>query len=284
MNDNTKDFDSVNIYLKEIGDIPRLSKEEETELFHKINEGDEESRRIVVKANLKLVVKIARKYSKLGVPFNDLINEGNLGLIRASHKFDLTKGCRFSTYASWWIKQFIMRALANQGKTIRLPVYMVERIARVERFVNDFKAKHNREPNTQEIAEKMQIDKDKVSEIFQIAKKTQSINQQLDENFELGDIIEDKSALHSERVVATAMLQEEIIDMLSFLKPREMEIISKRYGLDGERPKTLKEIGQMYNISRERVRQIEDVCLRKLKKLMKKKKIFYQDFYPEDLQ
>ena len=176
MNEQTREFDSVTLYLKEIGDIPRLSKEEEIELFHRVNAGDEEARRLIVRANLKLVVKIARKYSRLGVPFSDLINEGNLGLIRASQKFDLTKGCRFSTYASWWFKQFIMRALANQGKTIRLPVYMVERISRVERFVNDFKAKFNREPAEAEIADKMQIPPDKVSEIFRIAKKTQSIN------------------------------------------------------------------------------------------------------------
>ncbi len=280
--DNTKDTNSIDLYLKEIGRILRLSKEEEAELFHRVNAGDEDARRLIVRANLKLVVRIARKYSRLGVPFNDLINEGNLGLIRASQKFDLTKGCRFSTYASWWIKQFIMRALANQGKTIRLPVYMVERISRIERFVNDFKAKQNRMPTNKEIAEKMQISQDKVAEIFQIAQKTQSINQQLDENFELGDVLEDKNAIHSERVVSTAMLQEEIIDMLSYLKPREMEVISRRFGLDGERSKTLKEIGQMYNISRERVRQIEEVCLRKLKKLMKKKKIFYTDFWPDN--
>ena len=277
-----RDSDSISLYLREIGDIPRLSKEEEVELFHKTNAGDEEARRLIVRANLKLVVKIASKYSRLGVPFNDLINEGNLGLIRASHKFDLTKGCRFSTYAAWWIKQFIMRALANQGKTIRLPVYMVERISRIERFVNDFKAKQSRMPSPMEIADKMQLGEDKVSEVFMIAQKTQSINQQLDENFELGDILEDKNAIHSEQVIATAMLQEEIIDMLSYLKPREMEVISKRFGLDGERPRTLKEIGQMYSISRERVRQIEEVCLRKLKKLMKKKKIFYTDLLPEE--
>ncbi len=282
MEHNTREFDSVTLYLKEIGDIPRLSKEEEIELFHKINASDEDARVRIVRANLKLVVRIARKYSRLGVPFNDLINEGNLGLIRASHKFDLTKGCRFSTYASWWVKQYIMRALANQGKTIRLPVYMVERISKIERFINDFKAKQNRAPSNEEIADKMQLSEEKVSEIFMIAKKTQSINQQLDENFELGDVLEDKNAIHSERVVSTAMLQEEIIDMLSYLKPREMEIISRRFGLDGERPNTLKEISHVYDISRERVRQIEEVCLRKLKKLMKKKKIFYSDFWPDE--
>ncbi len=275
---DTREFDSVSLYLKEIGDIPRLSKEQEIELFHRVNAGDEEARRLIVRSNLKLAVRIARRYSRLGVPLNDLINEGNLGLLRASQKFDLTKGCRFSTYASWWIKQFIMRALANQGKTIRLPVYMVERVSRVERFVNDFKAKHSRAPSTLEISEKMQISTDKVAEIFQIAQKTQSINQQLDQNFELGDVLEDKNAIHAERVVSNAMIQEEIIDMLSYLKPREMEIVSRRFGLDGERPRTLKEIGEMYNISRERVRQIEEVSLRKLKKLMKKKKIYYTDY------
>lgn len=275
---DTREFDSVSLYLKEIGDIPRLSKEQEIELFHRVNAGDEEARRLIVRSNLKLAVKIARRYSRLGVPLNDLINEGNLGLLRASQKFDLTKGCRFSTYASWWIKQFIMRALANQGKTIRLPVYMVERVSRVERFVNDFKAKQSRAPSTREISEKMQISTDKVAEIFQIAQRTQSINQQLDQNFELGDVLEDKNAIHAERVVSNAMIQEEIIDMLSYLKPREMEIVSRRFGLDGERPRTLKEIGEMYNISRERVRQIEEVSLRKLKKLMKKKKIYYTDY------
>ena len=258
--------------------MPQLSSEQEKELFKRVNEGDEEARKIVVKANLKLVVKIAKKYSRLGVPFMDLVEEGNLGLIRATQKFDLTKGCKFSTYASWWIKQFIMRALANQGKTIRLPVYMVERVAKVEKVMNSIRAKYNRNPTVEEISHTTQLPKEKILEIFSIAKKTQSINVMINEDFEFVEILEDKNAIHAERVVANAMLQEEIIDLISHLKQREMEIISKRFGLDGETPRTLKQLSEEYSISRERVRQIEEVCLRKLKKIMKKKKIFYEDF------
>ena len=272
------DITPVDIYLRDIRQMPALSREEELELFHRIGEGDEEARKDVIEAHLKLVVKIAKKYSRLGVPFMDLVEEGNLGLLRASHKFDMTKGCRFATYASWWIKQFIMRALANQGKTIRLPVYMVERVNRIEKFTNSYRAKFNQNPTVDEIAEQAQLPREKVLEIFTIAKRTQSLNVLLNDEKEFIDLIEDKTAIHSEQVVAASMLQEEIIDLLSHLKPREMEIIGKRFGLDGERPKTLKEIGAEYGISRERVRQIEEVSLRKLKKIMKKKGIFWTDF------
>ncbi len=272
------DFNPVDLYLKDLGSMPQLSLEEEKELFKRVNEGDEEARKIVVKANLKLVVKIAKKYSRLGVPFMDLVEEGNLGLIRATQKFDLTKGCKFSTYASWWIKQFIMRALANQGKTIRLPVYMVERVAKVEKIMSNIKAKYNRNATVEEISHTTQLPKEKILEIFSIARKTQSINIMISEDFEFVEVLEDKNAIHAERVVANAMLQEEMIDLISHLKPREMEIVSKRFGLDGETPRTLKQLAEEYSISRERVRQIEEVCLRKLKKIMKKKKIFYDDF------
>ncbi|MBN1919238.1 MAG: RNA polymerase sigma factor RpoD/SigA [Verrucomicrobia bacterium] len=272
------DLSPVDIYLRDIRSMPELTREEELDLFHRIGAGDEEARKHVIKAHLKLVVKIAKKYSRLGVPFMDLVEEGNLGLFRASHKFDLTKGCRFATYASWWIKQFIMRALANQGKTIRLPVYMVERVNRIEKLTNSYKAKHNQNPTVDEIAQQAQLPREKILEIFNIAKKTQSLNVLLNEDKEFIDIIEDKTAIHSEQVVAASMLQEEIIDLLSHLKPREMEIISKRFGLDGSRPQTLKEIGEEYGVSRERVRQIEEVSLRKLKKIMKKKGIFWTDF------
>jgi RNA polymerase primary sigma factor len=272
------DLSPVDIYMRDIRSMPELSRDEELELFRQIGAGNEESRKLVIKAHLKLVVKIAKKYSRLGVPFMDLVEEGNLGLLRASHKFDMTKGCRFSTYASWWIKQFIMRALANQGKTIRLPVYMVERVNRIEKFTNSYRAKHNQNPTVDEIAQQAQLPREKVLEVYNIAKRTQSLNILLDEEKEFIDLIEDKTAIHSEQVVAASMLQEEIIDLLSHLKPREMQIVSKRFGLDGERPKTLKEIGAEYGISRERVRQIEEVSLRKLKKIMKKKGIFWTDF------
>jgi RNA polymerase primary sigma factor len=272
-----EDLSPIDLYLRDISAMPELSREQELDLFHRIGEGDEEARKHVIKAHLRLVVKIAKKYSRLGVPFMDLVEEGNLGLLRASHKFDMTKGCRFATYASWWIKQFIMRALANQGKTIRLPVYMVERVNRVEKLINSHKAKHNSNPTVEEIAEQAQLPREKVLEIFSIAKRTQSLNVLLNDEKEFVDLIEDTTSIHSEQVVAASMLQEEIIDLLSHLKPREMEIISRRFGLDGERPKTLKEVGEEFGISRERVRQVEQVSLRKLKKIMKKKKIFWTD-------
>jgi len=271
------DLNPVDLYMRDIRAMPELSREEELELFRRIGDGDEEARKDVINAHLRLAVKIAKKYSRLGVPFMDLVEEGNLGLLRATQKFDMTKGCRFATYASWWIKQFIMRALANQGKTIRLPVYMVERVNRIEKFINGYKAKHNRTPTVEEIAEQAQLPREKIVEIFSIAKRTQSLNVLLSEDSEFIDLVEDKNAIHSEQVVAASMIQEEIIDLLSYLKPREMQIISERFGLDGERPRTLKEIGEKYDISRERVRQIEQVSLRKLKKIMKKKKIFWTD-------
>ena len=271
------DLSPVDLYLRDIREMPQLERAEELDLFRSIGEGDEEARESVIKAHLKLVVKIAKKYSRLGVPFMDLVEEGNLGLLRATHKFDMTKGCRFATYASWWVKQFIMRALANQGKTIRMPVYMVERVSRIEKLINSYKAKHNRTPTLDEIAQQAQLAREKVLEVFNIAKRTQSLNVLLNEEREFIDLIEDTNAIHSEQVVAASMIQEEIIDLMGHLKPREMQIVSMRFGLDGERPRTLKEIGAAYKISRERVRQIEEVSLRKLKKIMKKKGIFWTD-------
>jgi RNA polymerase primary sigma factor len=271
-------FDSVEAYLRDIGSIPRLSEEEEKTLFAKLARGNKKARNDIVQANLKLVVKIAKKYAKLGLPLMDLVEEGNLGLVRAAEKFDLTKGCRFSTYASWWIKQFVMRALANQGKTIRLPVYMVDRIARIDRATRKFKNQHGRDPSIAEIAEMVSLPEEKVAQVFKIARTTESISARLSEDQEVIDTIEDTSAIQAEKVVANAMLQEELIDLLSHLKPREMDVLSKRFGLDGETPMKLKEIGDQLNISRERVRQIEQVALRKLKKIMKAKRILYTDF------
>lgn len=271
-------FDPVEAYLRDIGEIPRLSEQEERQLFARLARGDKKARNAIVQSNLRLVVKIAKKYSKLGLPLTDLIEEGNLGLVRAAEKFDLTKGCKFSTYASWWIKQFIMRALANQGKTIRLPVYMVDRIARVERAVRKFKSQFGRDPSTAEIAEMVKIPEEKVADIFKIARTTESISAQIGEGQEVIDTIENTSAIQAEKVIAHVMLQEELIDLLSHLKPREMQVLSMRYGLDGEPAMKLKEIGDQLNISRERVRQIEQVALRKLKKIMKAKHILYSDF------
>ncbi len=274
----SEQFNPVEVYLKQIGPIPRLTREEEKDLFKKLARGHKEARNAIVQANLKLVVKIAKKYARLGLPFMDLVEEGNLGLMRAAEKFDLTKGCKFSTYASWWIKQFIMRALANQGKTIRLPVYMVDRIAKIERTIRDFTSKHGRSPSIEEIADKVSLPEKKVAAVFKIARTTESISARLGEDQEVLDTIQDTGAIQAEKVVANAMLQEELIDLLSHLKPREMEVLSKRFGLDGESPLKLKEIGAQLSISRERVRQIEQVALRKLKKIMKNKHILYTDF------
>jgi len=271
-------FDPIEVYLKDIGSIPLLSGEEEKKLFAKLARGSKKAGNHIVQANLKLVVKIAKKYARLGLPLMDLIEEGNLGLMRAAAKFDLTKGCKFSTYASWWIKQFVMRALANQGKTIRLPVYMVDRISRIERASRKFSNQHGRNPSIGEIAEMVSLPEEKVAQVFKIARTTQSISARLGEGQEVIDTIEDTSAIRAEKVVANAFLQEELIDLLSHLKPREMDVLSKRFGLDGETPMKLKEIGAQLNISRERVRQIEQVALRKLKKIMKAKHILYTDF------
>ena len=237
-------FDSIELYLREIGKIPRLSPEEESQLFEKLARGDKKARNAIVQANLKLVVKIAKKYSKLGLPLMDLVEEGNLGLVRAAEKFDLTKGCKFSTYASWWIKQFIMRALANQGKTIRLPVYMVDRVARVERAIMKFKSQQGRNPSIEEISGMVKLPEAKVAQIFKIARTTESISAKLGENQEVIETLQDEGAIQSERVVANAMMQEELIELLTHLKPREMQLLSKRFGLDGEAPLKLREIGE----------------------------------------
>lgn len=273
-----EEFNPVALYLREIGPIPLLSREEERELFEKAGRGNEEAKDMIIKANLKLVVKIAKKYARLGLPFMDLVEEGNLGLMRAAEKFDLTKGCKFSTYASWWIKQFIMRALANQGKTIRLPVYMVDRIAKIERVIGNFKNKNSRDPSIQEIAEMVSLPEKKVVQVFNIARATESISARVGEDQEVIETLQDTSAIQAEKVIANAMLQEELIDLLSHLKPREMEVLSKRFGLDGDAPMKLKDIGAQLDISRERVRQIQQVALRKLKKIMKSKSILYTDF------
>ncbi|NQT84759.1 sigma-70 family RNA polymerase sigma factor [bacterium] len=273
-----EEFNPVALYLREIGPIPLLSREEERELFEKAGRGNEEAKDTIIKANLKLVVKIAKKYARLGLPFMDLVEEGNLGLMRAAEKFDLTKGCKFSTYASWWIKQFIMRALANQGKTIRLPVYMVDRIAKIERVIGNFKNKNSRDPSIQEIAEMVSLPEKKIVQVFNIARATESISARVGEDQEVIETLQDTSAIQAEKVIANVMLQEELIDLLSHLKPREMEVLSKRFGLDGDAPMKLKDIGAQLDISRERVRQIEQVALRKLKKIMKSKSILYTDF------
>lgn len=270
-------YEQSNLYMREITSVPSLSEEEEKKLFRRIYRGDRQARDKVVRANLKLVVKIAKKYAGLGVPFMDLVAEGNLGLIRACRRFDLKKECRFSTYASCWIKQFIMRALANQRKTIRVPVYMVERIGRINEIITNLRGRFDHNPSVEEIAQYIDLSTKKVLEVFNIAKKTYSMHELLGEDTEYGELIEDKRAVNAEKVISHAFLHKELVELMGYLKPREVDILSKRYGFDGGHRMTLKDIGGQYAISRERVRQIEQNALRKLKSMLRQKRIRFDD-------
>jgi RNA polymerase primary sigma factor len=270
-------YEQSDLYMREILPVPLLSEDDERKLFKLIYKGDDQAREKVLKANLKLVVKITKKYAGLGVSFMDLVAEGNLGLIRASHRFDLTKNCRFSTYASCWIKQYIMRALSNQRKTIRVPVYMVERIGHINKTINRIKGEYDRNPSVEEIAEQVDLSAKKVLEVFNIAKNTYSIHAMLGDGIDFEEVIEDKRAVNAEKMISHAFLHNELVDLMGYLKPREVDILSKRYGFDGGRKMTLKDIGAHYSISRERVRQIEQSALRKLKSMLRQKHIRFDD-------
>lgn len=258
--------DSMKLYLKEIGKIPLLSKNEEIEIAKRISKGDEEARQILVESNLRLVVSIARKYARKEMPILDLIQEGTLGLIRATEKFDYTKGFKFSTYASWWIRQGITRAIADQSRTIRVPVHMVEKINKLSTASLDLSKELGREPKPEEIAEKMDLPLEKVVEVINIAQKPQSIESTIgqEENTELEQIIADKNALSPEEIVTTSLLKEQIEEVLNTLTEREKGVLQLRYGLNDGEKKTLEEVGRAFNVTRERARQIEKKALRKL--------------------
>lgn len=258
--------DSINFYLKEIGKIPLLSKNEEIEIAKRISEGDEKARKILVESNLRLVVSIARKYARKEMPILDLIQEGTLGLIRATEKFDYTKGFKFSTYATWWIKQGITRAIADQSRTIRVPVHMVEKINKLSTVSLELSKELGRDPKPEEIAEKMDLPLQKVVEVINIAQKPQSIESTIgqEENTELEQLIADKNALSPEEVVTTSLLKEQIEEVLNTLSEREKGVLQLRYGLNGREKKTLEEVGKEFNVTRERARQIEKKALRKL--------------------
>lgn len=258
--------DSINFYLKEIGKIPLLSKNEEIEIAKRISKGDEKARKILVESNLRLVVSIARKYARKEMPILDLIQEGTLGLIRATEKFDYTKGFKFSTYATWWIKQGITRAIADQSRTIRVPVHMVEKINKLSTVSLELSKELGRDPKPEEIAEKMDLPLQKVVEVINIAQKPQSIESTIgqEENTELEQLIADKNALSPEEVVTTSLLKEQIEEVLNTLSEREKGVLQLRYGLNGREKKTLEEVGKEFNVTRERARQIEKKALRKL--------------------
>ena len=267
--------DSVKMYLKDIGTVALLTPDEERDLARRMAEGDESAKKRLSEANLRLVVSIAKRYVGRGMQFLDLIQEGNMGLLKAVEKFDYTKGFKFSTYATWWIRQSITRAIADQARTIRIPVHMVETINKTGRVSRMLLQKLGREPSPAEIAAEMGIPVEKAIEIQKIAQDPVSLETPIgeEEDSHLGDFLEDdKAASPSDRAEAK-MLREQLLQVLDTLTPRENEVIRKRYGLDDSRPKTLEEVGREFNVTRERIRQIEAKALRKLRHPNRTKKL-----------
>ena len=260
--------DPVKMYLKDIGKVPLLSQTEEVELAKRVAEGDEYAKAKFCEANLRLVVSVAKKFaSRTSLSFLDLIQEGNLGLLKAVEKFDPTKGFKFSTYAHWWVKQSITRAIADQSRTIRVPVHMVETINKYSRVTRQLTQKLCREPTTEEIAEAMGLPESKIVEIQRIAQDPVSLETPIGEedDSKMADFIEDESAKSPVDYAAQSMLREQLLAVLETLTPREQEVIRQRYGLNDGRAKTLEEVGREFRVTRERIRQIEAKALRKLK-------------------
>jgi len=267
--------DPVRMYLKEIGKIPLLTANEEVELAKGIEEGDDEAKRKLAEANLRLVVSIAKRYVGRGMLFLDLIQEGNLGLIKAVEKFDYRKGFKFSTYATWWIRQAITRAIADQARTIRIPVHMVETINKLIRVSRQLLQELGREPLPEEIAEEMGLSEEKVREILKIAQEPVSLETPIgeEEDSHLGDFIPDDDAPAPAEAAAFTMLREQLVDVLDTLTPREEKVLRLRFGLDDGRVRTLEEVGREFNVTRERIRQIEAKALRKLRHPSRSKKL-----------
>lgn len=267
--------DPVRMYLKEIGKVPLLSSEEEIELAQKIEEGNQAAKKKLAEANLRLVVSIAKRYVGRGMMFLDLIQEGNLGLIKAVEKFDFRKGYKFSTYATWWIRQAITRAIADQARTIRIPVHMVETINKLIRVSRQLLQELGREPLPEEIAKYMEMPIDKVREIMKIAQEPVSLETPIgeEEDSHLGDFIPDDEAPAPAEAAAFTMLKEQLINVLDTLTPREEKVLRLRFGLDDGRARTLEEVGKEFNVTRERIRQIEAKALRKLRHPSRSKKL-----------
>ena len=267
--------DPVKMYLKDIGRVPLLSAEEEVELAKRMQEDDASARKRLSEANLRLVVSIAKRYVGRGMLFLDLIQEGNLGLMKAVEKFDYQKGFKFSTYATWWIRQSITRAIADQARTIRIPVHMVETINKLTRVQRVLLQEFGREPTPEEIAEKMGVTEERVREIQKIAQDPVSLETPIgeEEDSHLGDFIEDEKTTTPSDSVAFSMLKEQLLGVLDTLTPREEKVLRLRYGIDDGKPRTLEEVGKEFNVTRERIRQIEAKALRKLRHPSRSKKL-----------
>lgn len=267
--------DPVKMYLKDIGRVPLLSADDEIDLAKRMAEGDESAKLKLSEANLRLVVSIAKRYVGRGMQFLDLIQEGNLGLMKAVEKFDYQKGFKFSTYATWWIRQAITRAIADQARTIRIPVHMVETINKQVRVSRVLLQELGREPTPAEIAEEMGISETRVMEIQKIAQDPVSLETPIgeEEDSHIGDFLEDETATAPSDTVAFTMLKEQLISVLDTLTPREEKVLRLRYGIDDGRPRTLEEVGKEFNVTRERIRQIEAKALRKLRHPSRSKRL-----------
>jgi len=267
--------DPVRMYLKEIGKVPLLTPEEEIELAKRMEQGDPEAKRRLAEANLRLVVSIAKRYVGRGMLFLDLIQEGNLGLIKAVEKFDYKKGYKFSTYATWWIRQAITRAIADQARTIRIPVHMVETINKLIRVQRQLLQELGREPTPEEIANEMDMPVEKVREIMKISQEPVSLETPIgeEEDSHLGDFIPDEEAPAPAESASFTLLKEQLLEVLDTLTPREEKVLRLRFGLDDGRARTLEEVGREFNVTRERIRQIEAKALRKLRHPSRSKKL-----------
>ena len=264
---------SLKIYLREIGQTPLLTREEEVLLAERIKNGDPEARAHMIKANLRLVVKIAQDYANYGLPLLDLISEGNIGLMKAVERFDPNKGGKLSTYAAWWIKQSIKRALANQSKTIRLPVHMVEKISKMRRVTNVLSKELGREPTDEEIAEEIGIDHAKLAHLKAAALAPASLDAPIseDDNTEFGEIIEDEKAQTPLDLVSHKNMHGQLGGLLEVLDERERRIINARFGLNDEKPKILEDVGEEFGVTRERIRQLQNIAIKKLRRALQKR-------------
>ena len=267
--------DPVRMYLKEIGKIPLLSSKEEIELAKRIEEGDEEAKKRLAEANLRLVVSIAKRYVGRGMQFLDLIQEGNMGLIKAVDKFEYQKGYKFSTYATWWIRQAITRAIADQGRTIRIPVHMVETINRVIRTSREMVQRLGREPSEKELAKEVQMEEQQIEKILRMAQEPVSLESPIGEEDDshLGDFIQDEDSPEPHDSAAYTLLKEQLEEVMNTLTPREAKVLKLRFGLEDGKARTLEEVGREFEVTRERIRQIEAKALRKLRHPSRSKKL-----------